>query len=306
MEDQKKTFDEFIEEERKKTPEQLEQEILSDPEYPRLTPTPEMHEKLLERIRVYEAEKAKAEEEQKKNQEEVIAGLSEEDQKALRLGRELLAQQEKNSESKRRKIHSRKRRVHREWIKRSMQSAAAVLIFLIVGNTAFGEPEGVLRTMTGVLGGREQSRIDSEDTDKVLLSQEVGEETAYQEIKDEFGFDPIRIVGLPEGYYFDRMEMDKDLCNAIAFYTNGEKYISFFIQTYYIDIKSNLDMEDNKKDEYTVVKDKVNIEVKEYLIRETGEHEIFAEFTWNNISYRLVGAMNRAELEKVIDNLHFV
>ena len=70
-------MDKFLKDEIKREAEQIEREIENDPSLSEIQATEEMHQQLLERIKAYEEEQARA-------------NLSEEDKEALRLGREMM------------------------------------------------------------------------------------------------------------------------------------------------------------------------------------------------------------------------
>lgn len=323
MEDKKKSFEQFVEVEMKKTPEQIEEAVLADPAYPRLTPSPKTYDKLMARIAVYEAEKVKTEEEQQKERDQALAQLSEDDKEALRLGRELLARQKdaeergekteevslgRNEGSQSSSSNMVRLKKGKKKKKAYFMVAAAIVCVFGLGITAMGGPDTVIKSMTGTLGGREQQYLDStnlENSDPILICGENQEEWAYQNIKNELGFDAVRLTYLPNALYFQEMNLDRDLGNVSIMYTNGEENLFYVIQTHYTNGKFGFDIEDTKVDEYYLEVDNQKILVKEYEIEENGAREYSAEFKYKKITYYMTAIMEKDKFEKIINNLHF-
>lgn len=320
MEDKKKSFEQFVEVEMKKTPEQIEEAVLADPAYPRLTPSPKTYDKLMARIAVYEAEKVKTEEEQQKERDQALAQLSEDDKEALRLGRELLARQKdaeergekteevslgRNEGSQSSSSNMVRLKKGKKKKKAYFMVAAAIVCVFGLGITAMGGPDTVINSMTGTFGGREQSRVDSEDSMDTVISGENDEEKAYQSIKDKLGFDVVRPVYLPNGYYFKSIETSEETQMISIVYTNGTQNLFYLVQAYYINNKSGFDVEDLQVNEYDLVVDGKSITISEYRIDGVDEKEYKAEFTWRDISYRLIGTLPQDKFEEIVKNLHF-
>lgn len=93
---------------------------------------------------------------------DAYAELSEEDQEALRLGREMLKNQ-----SEERKIYTMRRKKRN--IRRIVALAAVLILVMAVGMTSFGGPERMLQFMKSSVGGRKVSKVNS--SDKIRLSR---------------------------------------------------------------------------------------------------------------------------------------
>ena len=102
---------------------------------------------------------------------DAYAELSEEDQEALRLGREMLKNQ-----SEEKKIYTMRRKKRN--IRRIVALAAVLILVMAVGMTSFGGPERMLQFMKSSVGGREVSQVDSSDKNKII--EEEDEEKAKQ------------------------------------------------------------------------------------------------------------------------------
>ena len=156
-----------------------------------------------------EAVRARLDEEIKKIEAaEVYDRLSEEDRRALELGRKVLREEkekekekaEKAFEGKTRKRHRRPRRVY-------IAVAAVLVATLAVSVSAMGGPERMVRMVRQAVGDREVEQVDSSDENLVIVEE--NEEEAYQKIADEFGVEPVRIVEKTKRIRFQEMVFDR-------------------------------------------------------------------------------------------------
>ncbi len=252
-----------------------------------------------------EAVRVRLDEEIKKIEDaEVYDRLSEEDRRALELGRKVLREEkekekekeEKAFEGKSRKRHRRPRRVY-------IAVAAVLVATLAVSVSAMGGPERMVRMVRQAVGDREVEKINSSDENLVIVEE--NEEEAYQKIADEFGVDPVRIVAQPQEMIFDYMTCD--VVNKIAeirYDFSGETVI-FVINTSYQTASLGIDVEEEV---ISNSKKEINgciVAVKEYKEVEKGKQRFSAQFSYEGIDYFLVGTLEAENLYQIIDNLHF-
>ena len=227
---------------------------------------------------------------------DAYAKLSEEDQEALRLGREMMKNQ-----SEEKKIYTIRRKKRN--IRRIVALAAVLILVMAVGMTSFGGPERMLQFMKSSVGGRKVSQVDSSDKNKVI--EEEDEELAYEKIADEFGIDPVRLWWYPEDMKFVIMELDTDIQVAeLDYVCNGER-TEFMISASYGEVSLGADNEDEITDHY-FIKENIPIEVTEYKTPEMKTNRYKAEFKYNNLYYCLTGTMAKEEMEKILKNLYFL
>ena len=100
-----------------------------------------------------------------------------------------------------------------------------------VGITSFGGPERIFHKFNWNIGNREQTNFDSDDED-IVAAKVSEEEEAYQKIKDEFGFDPVRMYYLPENMRFQEATILKEIQNIYLTYSDGEKSKYFLSYKY--------------------------------------------------------------------------
>lgn len=269
-----------------------------------LNPTPEMKERLKKRIEEYEK--------QRELQEQLYAQLSEEDREALKLGKELQRQRKIDASSKEYQRKKNRRTKTGSWKKNIVSAAAGIGIVIAVTSgftiASVGGPKQALEiikerfgqrnrtTVNGVVEGtRNESGMDSMDA----------EEQAYQQIKDELGFDPVRLGYLPEGIQFEQISIDDRRQSIDLYYTGKKSIIIYNIQKAYTQIRTGIDVEDNLLDSWNQEIEGREINISKYWIADKKTETYIAEFKENDTWYCLMGIDEKAELEKIINNLIF-
>lgn len=254
-----------------------------------------------EQIRAYEMEQTRKEAEER---EEAINHLSEEDREALELGRKMLKAgigQKDPEEPSGKKVRRKKKP-----LKMYLALAAVIVCVLAMGITSMGGPERIVRMMTQDVGDREVDQVDSNHTDKenkVIEGED--EEKAYQEIRNNFGTDVVKIfICLPE-MYFNSMELDKDKQMADMYYYYNNKTIAYCINVPYRDGSWGIDFEDPIDQEYSEEIHGCRIKITKFKPNQKGLPRWDARFEYNNIEYLLTGTMKQQEFEKILNNLFF-
>lgn len=251
-----------------------------------------------EQIRAYEMEQTR------KETEEAINHLSEEDREALELGRKMLKAGigKKDPEEPSGKKVRRKKKP----LKMYLALAAVIVCVLAMGITSMGGPERIVRMMTQNVGDREVDQVDSNHTDKenkVIEGEE--EEKAYQEIRDAFGTEVVKVsICLPE-MRFDSMELDKDKQMADVYYYYNNKTIAYCINLPYRDGSWGVDFEDPIDQEYSKEIQGCKIEITKYKPNQKGLPRWDARFEYDNTEYLLTGTMKQQDFEKILNNLIF-
>lgn len=224
-------------------------------------------------------------------------GLSEEDMEALRLGREL---QERRKEKESRSIAGK-------WFG-IWKRIAAVLVVLIlaggVGVTSIGGPKQVVKLAKQVVGDRVLSEIDS-SSGEVKQTESHEEAQAYQQIKDELGFDPVRMVKMPGKMEYKYCEIDTEIRTVQLLYEYEGRNISYLISDSHGEELWITDIEDGYSDKYPYIEGKLNAEITEHEILEKEEKKYSVEFEYRDVHYQLTGTMDWQEFEEILKNLHF-
>ena len=254
------------------------------------------------KIRMKNALDQKIREREKRSEDtkrtDAYAGLSEEDQEALRLGREMLKNQ-----SEEKKIYTMRRKKRN--IRRIVALAAVLILVMAVGMTSFGGPERMLQFVKSSVGDRQVSKVNSSDKNKEIKEED--EEKAYELIAKEFGIQPVKLMWRPKGMKFKKMIMDTDIQVAELNYTYNGKKVAFVISESYGEVSWGYDNEDTVIDSYIYDKiPNVNMKIKEYETPREGANGFVVEFSHNKLYYCLSGSMAKEEMEKIIENLYFL
>ena len=177
------------------------------------------------------------------NRTDAYAKLSEEDREALRLGREMLKNQ-----SEEKKIYTMRRK--KSNIRRIVALAAVLILVMAIGMTSIGGPERMLQFVKSSVGGRQVSKVNSSDKNKII--EEEDEEKAYEKITDEFGIGPVKIIWRPVGMEFEKMELDPDIQVAELDYIRDREKMEFIISASYGEVSLGADNEDEIVDHYYI------------------------------------------------------
>ena len=279
----------LLEEQMRKEAEQIEKELEDNPEIAALSPDDSAKEKLYERIEEYERQQA-------------VRRLSPEDQEALRLGRQL--QKEKAAEEEA-AAGVKAGRGKKRFLKRLAGVAAVFVIVAAVGITGVGGPDRVMEVLQQVVGSREMTKVNSDEED-LLDSGEYQEERIYQEIKNEFAIDPVRIIKLLPGMEFFDAQIDTNLQVVNMFFDKDGEIISYIMNFSQEDIAWGADIEDIFIQEYKYSLKIVEVSIQEYEIEDTGKKKYSASFDYQDVHYQLTGIMEKEEMEEILNNLHFL
>lgn len=226
--------------------------------------------------------------------EERYRGLSDEDYRALRLGQEMLEKKEREKKSARKK----------RGVRFYLGLAAVLILVLAVSMTSFGGAERVVQFLKSKVGDREVTKVNSSEDNLVIVEED--EEEAYQVIKEEFGVEPVKIMGGPEIMWFDSMEIDKTLQFADLSYMYNDEKIAYFISASYKISSMGIDVEDRIVEEYQLEKKGCQLHVRQYVTADTKVHKYSVSFEYKGIEYFLIGTMEKEDFELIIDNLYFI
>lgn len=230
--------------------------------------------------------------------EKILAQLSEEDKKALELGRELLRKEEENV------YVYRKKKPLRVYI----ALAAVLVMVLAMGITSVGGPEKVLQIVKSMVGEREVKQVDTGEDNYII--EEESEEEAYQDVRDAFKVEPVKILWRPKEMQFISMVLDEDLQMAELLYEYEEERMVCFISTSYLQGSWGIDVEDTLTDEYSFEREiltgeEICIEVKEYETPESRTKRYSASFEYKDLEYFYIATMDKNNFENILNNLFF-
>lgn len=265
--------------------------------------------KLREKSRTIESKKAERTEIEPKETEpekkvlseqenvNVYKGLSEEDQKALELGRQLLNQKAEEAEKNRKRSKKWKARTKR------MAAVAAVLVCVFGVSVRSEAGRAYFMKMWNFVSGNELSiKINKTGTGDVIRSLSEDEERMNQEIEEKLGVAPIRMLYIPENMKFQSYKLNEEGHDCIVFYTVNDSILN--IRMYKEDdTRSMVQKLDGEPKEHVLIKSK-NIEVPVWeLANEEGEKSYVTQFEFEEGYYFITAMMNQKEFTKILQNI---
>ena len=234
--------------------------------------------------------------EREKQKDYLYAQLSEEDLRALELGRKIMEREAR--EERDGKIIRKKKR-----IRMFIGLAAALVMAMGVGVTSMGGPERIIQMMKRAVGHREVVQYDSNENN--LTTVEESEERAYQEIADKYGIEPVRIVTELADLKYEEYQFDETLQTAEICYSYKSEKIIYFINASYRDASWGIDVEDSVIDQYIKDVKGCSMSIKEYEVDQIKKTQYSANFKYRGIEYFLIGMMSKEEFEGILNNLFF-
>lgn len=313
---------EFLQEELEKESARIKEEVEQDPPLTESGPDPELKNKIWKQA------------EEIRRQREAYENLSEADKEALRLGKELqLRREEKAREEFSEELapeslelaagaeerqpesqseiqntqgnQTKKVRVRKRRKKTIVALAVALIAVLGVGITSFGDGGFVVETVDRILGGRKNVNINVDKNDESTNAENDREEKVFQQIKDDFQFDPVRMDYKPLDMEMVDYILEPEFLSASIYYQYGENVLTYYITPVYQGLSFGYDIEDPVVDKYIKKAEDTEIHVTEYLIEASNQQEFSAEFEYKDITYILTGIIEKDEFEKILENLHF-
>lgn len=228
--------------------------------------------------------------------EKVYAQLSEEDRKALELGRKIMAEEEQEK-TEAKVVHKKKR------FKMYFGLAAVLILVMAVGITSIGGPERIVRMLKQTIGNREIEQVDSSNENLIIVKD--NEEKAYEKVKEVLGVEPVKIVYKTKKMKFKRMEFDKTLQIAELIFNYDNETVIYFINASYNNTSWGIDVEDEVIHSEKKEIRGCEVEIKEYKTPVTGTERYSASFKYHGLEYFFVGTMDGQEFNEIIENLFF-
>ena len=220
--------------------------------------------------------------------------LSDEDKAALRLGREMLAlgrdtadtdvsEEDYTAPAFSGKI-TRFRKKSRKAVALAFIAASMVLA---VGMTSIGGAPFLIEIGHQIIGGKEETKVDNEREGGDKRKEDIDQQDKfYQELKEEFGFTPVRLEYLPTGAEFLDYEIDEKLMRGCILYQCGEDVIEYQVVMNYQSASHSYGVEDCTVDEYDLQVGSQTIHVKQRLV-EDENYVNTAEFEYKKAFYTI-------------------
>ena len=200
------------------------------------------------------------------------------------------------------KKKAKKRKRH--WKVYGIVAIVAVLAMMwsmvsIGGTPFFG------RVLNDIIGDREMVKVNTEreDGDKNKID-EYDEAKVYEEIKNKFGVDIVRILKKPDDMVLIQSDIDEVLKRVCLIYKNRETLIQYQMEIQSENKSYAYDVEDEKVKKEQIVVDGNTIDIIQYEL-DDGKGEYVARFTYEGVFYTINATMSEEEFKEFLKNLYF-
>ena len=153
-------------------------------------------------------------------------------------------------------------------------------------------------------GDENATGIDVEDME-TKETEDIDEISVYKEIKKKMGFSPVRIMQKPDRMYLENYEIDENQNKAILFYSYNKQVIRYSMYMNNSESSFGQKEVDNLIDTYEIINMDQVITVDEYQIKNKNEKRFVAEFEYLDVQYQIMGAMDKEEINQILENLFF-
>ena len=207
---------------------------------------------------------------------------------------------ETGKEAGKKKVKKRKR----HWKVYGIVAIVAVLAMMwsmvSIGGTPFF---GKLWTQT--IGDRKMTQVDTEreDGDK-NKTDDHDEAKVYEEIKEKFGVDVVRLKRNSDGMALVQSDIDEVLKKVCLIYENNNTFIQYQMEIQSENKSYAYDIEDKKVKRTQITVDGNKIDIIQYEL-DDGNEENIAQFTYEDVFYTINATMEEDDFKELLKNLYF-
>ena len=262
--------------------EELEEEVKREMELQKQHPELEMEEPspdLFERI-LTEAKKIEKEKTAEYRPEDY---LTEEDRKALEIGRKRLSQGKRH-----------------KWIMRLAVNAAILVCVFMIGVSTEANRIKIVNVINTLVGKEALVRVNNE-TDREKTNNQ--QEEAYAAIENQLGIKPVRFMYEVKGMEFSKYEIDKKVQKAALFYGYRDTVLTVIMRQEERGTAKG-DMPDGETGEIFDIQSGIGtieaVEVKGEL-----GSKYMSQFIYNNTYYYICGELPKEEYINLMSSIFF-
>ncbi len=209
--------------------------------------------------------------------------LSEEDRKALEIGRKRMKNQRK----------------HR-WAMRLLANAAVLACVFFVGVSTEANRTRIVNVINTWIGKEALVQVDNEtDRANVYMAQNA----AYAEIEEELGIKPVRFMYEVEDLEFDGYEIDTKTNRADLYYTYKDAILTIVMYKEEIGTAKGSIKDGNVKNIFEISSGIGTIKAVE-ISGDLGK-KYMTEFVYDNTYYHIIGELPKEEFTKLIASIFF-
>lgn len=208
--------------------------------------------------------------------------------------------EETEKEAGKKKVKKRKR----HWKAYGIVAIVAVLAMMwsmvsIGGTPFFG------RVLNDIIGDREMVKVNTEREDGDKNKVDVYDESkVYEEIKDKFGMDVVRLKRNSIGMSLIQSDIDEVLKKVCLLYEDDDTLIQYQMEIQSENKSYAYDIEDKKVKRTQITVDGNKIDVIQYEL-DNGNEENVAQFAYENVFYTINTTMEEADFKELLKNLYF-
>lgn len=208
--------------------------------------------------------------------------------------------EETEKEAGKKKVKKRKR----HWKAYGIVAIVAVLAMMwsmvsIGGTPFFG------RVLNDIIGDREMVKVNTEREDGDKNKVDVYDESkVYEEIKDKFGMDVVRLKRNSIGMSLIQSDIDEVLKKVCLLYEDDDTLIQYQMEIQSENKSYAYDIEDKKVKRTQITVDGNKIDVIQYEL-DDGNEENVAQFVYENVFYTINTTMEEADFKELLKNLYF-
>lgn len=198
------------------------------------------------------------------------------------------------------KVKKRKR----HWKVYGIVAIVAVLAMMwsmvsIGGTPFFG------RVLNDIIGDREMVKVNTEreDGDKNKIDN-YDEERVYEEIKDKFGMDVVRLKRNSVGMSLVQSDIDEVQKKVCLLYEDDDTLIQYQMEIQSENKSYAYDIEDKKVKRTQITVDGNKIDIIQYEL-DDGNEENVAQFAYEDVFYTINTTMEEADFKELLKNLYF-
>ena len=209
-----------------------------------------------------------------------------------------------NGETEKKAGKKKVKKGKRHWKVYGIVAIVAVLAMMwsmvsIGGTPFFG------RVLNDIIGDREMVKVNTEreDGDKNKIDN-YDEERVYEEIKDKFGMDVVRLKRNSVGMSLVQSDIDEVLKKVCLLYEDDDTLIQYQMEIQSENKSYAYDIEDKKVKRTQITVDGNKIDIIQYEL-DDGNEENVAQFAYEDVFYTINTTMEEADFKELLKNLYF-
>ena len=205
--------------------------------------------------------------------------------------------EETEKEAGKKKVKKRKR----HWKAYGIVAVLAMMWSMVsIGGTPFFG-----RVLNDIIGDREMVKVNTEreDGDKNKIDN-YDEERVYEEIKDKFGMDVVRLKRNSVGMSLVQSDIDEVLKKVCLLYEDDDTLIQYQMEIQSENKSYAYDIEDKKVKRTQITVDGNKIDIIQYEL-DDGNEENVAQFAYEDVFYTINTTMEEADFKELLKNLYF-